>query len=178
MRDFISVEEEVTADAKEGFSKNYSFPTGRDTNDDDYQKEGDDDEDEMTHGEHSNDVTNEKDNVFSDEAQRVNKVLSQLDDLDVDKDAADKDMAGIKSKNDIISPEHSANSNLSTDDDGDDDALGSDERAKISGESDQPNADSNDQQSDDEGDKLDEHEKKSVKAFIRKLLLDAMQKRK
>ena len=102
MRDFISVEEEVTADAKEGFSKNYSFPTGRDTNNDDYQKEGDDDEDEMTHGEHTNDVTNEKDDVISDEARRLNKVLSQLDDLDVDKDAADKDMAGIKSKNDIL----------------------------------------------------------------------------
>ena len=150
------------ADAEELFSKPYSYPKGRDANGT-YQQEGDDGDDEMTHGNDKNDVSENMDDVSSYDALTVSDKLSELDEVVVEKQVAD-----IESIDDVM-----------TSSDDDVRAGGqSDDETKKSKSVMQNDVKAKDQKSDGLNDQLDDATKRRVNDYIRKLLQEALQNKK
>jgi len=181
----VKVEDEVQEDSEEKFSKPYSFPTGPSENDT-IPTEDDDLDDEMKHGDDKNDFGDVKYEVVTpEETNALNDELSELEDVVVEKNVdylppVYKDETSLLDEITVEDP-----SGDETDVDVDEETKDSNEQPDVSSNDkipdslkDQPGADSRNDSTDGLNDQLDEQTKKSVKAYIQKLLKDAMNSRK
>ena len=159
-------------DAEEEFSKPYNFPAGPSENDT-IAKEDDDLADEMTHGDDKNDFSDvtfdvipaEKRSALNDELSKLEEVVVEQKMKDIKSVGNDvtplDDVTEVKSR-DLKEMQPKTDSNVKHPD----------------GFEDQPSAKSNDQSSASLSDQLEVQIKRSVKAYIRKLLNNVANKRK